>query len=716
MKKLLREINKSGAVICLDEGRLSLEGGTKDLRDQLTEVAPELLAELIPTISKGEAVRGRLLVAEMAGEVRLVTTKTAAKKALRDLLAAGDTAAIDTETAVKDEYRGAVPVVLTKAGTVAKKQSAESRRALDPRYSRIRLVQVAVAGLTVVFDMNQVPLNLVAPLFAKGRLVVGHNLNFDMQFLLAASIKPKARLWDTMLAARHIDGTLPRFEVAVRAMLDLELPKGLGGSDWGAKELSPEQLDYAVLDAAALLRLYEAQRDYLLSAQKDDPDDPGDRRLQSHERSCQAIVPVAAMSLNGMCFDLDLHAARRADWRGHVAQATTALDMVTSGRALDTDEEVRAYVVEEADGATLAQWDRVKKARDANGQRKLSVAAPVLKLNRHLPGINELLTIKKYKKLQSSFGDGLAAQVHPETGRIHPSFRLMAAITGRMSCSTPNVQQAPRDDPRNSFFFRDMFGAAPGHTLIAADYNQIELRIAAELSGDENMRRAYRDEKDLHRWTAALVTGKEPEDTTDDERKKAKAQAFGLLYGAQAKGFSRYSRSTFGLDMDVQAAHAAIADFWAAYPQLREWQEHQKRTSQQYGYTETVDGRRWYWEWSAKNPEDVDDDIEEGSIWWWNAVTGYRPTFALNQPVQGAAATVMMNALAYLHEALPPEAKMIAVIHDEVLIEAPDDPAVVKRAKRILKTEMTKAFSELFPEAPCGGLVSPTSGANWGEQ
>ncbi len=700
MQKLLRDIYRAGATIFLEDGHLRLEAGNADLKMRLREAEHELLETLMPSIADEQVAYARQLLEDMAGESRVVTSTRTAKKAVKDLLAPGTGIGLDIETAVNDQHRGPIPVKLTKSGTIAKRQGEEAKRALDPTFSRIRLVQASIEGLTVVFDIDHTGLDALAPLFAKNVPLAIHNGTFEAKFLLAAGVELRADIWDTMLAMRHLDGTMPGLAQACNALLGITPPKGFGASDWGAKQLSPEQIEYAMLDAVLARRLYEVQREML-----DDVADEHDRRLQSHQLMCRSIVPTAAIMRNGISFDVESHARQMEKWHAGLIKARMELELITEGRVLETDEEVRRWIEEAADSKTLVLWERTKKTR------KLSVASPILKLHRQLPGIKQLLEVRKYEKLISSFGPGLADKVNSVTNRIHPNLRLSGAITGRMSCSNPNVQQMPRSKE-----FRSLFCAGEGNTLVRADYSQIELRIAAELSGDENMRRAYKEKQDLHRWTGSLVTGKAPEDITDDERKVSKAQAFGLLYGASAKTFSRYARAQFGLEMNLIDAQWAKHHFFMAYPQLRAWQKRQTAVAKQRGFVETIDGRRWCWDWSAKTPEDIDDSIEPGSPMWWDQISGYRYTFCLNHPVQGSAAAVMMSALTNLYEALPAEAKLVAVVHDEVLVECPSDPALVRKVARITVREMTRAFRDLFPNAPYRGLVCPTAGPSWGEQ
>lgn len=337
MKTLLRDIRKAGARVYVDGDVVRLEGGDADLCARLTEASAELLAELTPNLDHDSEVHTAKLVAELAGDVSLIHSQVEAEQAIGDLCAAQLPIAVDVETAVRDEYKGPVPVLITAAGTLAKRQSPEALRALDPRYSRIRLVQLSIGTRTVVIDMNTMSVSVLAPLFASGGpTIVGHNFTFDAQFILAGgvSIDPDIEIWDTLLAQRHIDGTLPKLEVAVKKMLDVDLVKTLGASDWSG-DLTAGQLNYAALDAAIEHRLYLAQLEVLEKAREQDPDD---RRLASHALTCSAIVGTAQMMVNGVWFDLDEHAKEVANWERKVAEASTALEMATKGHPMDTDE------------------------------------------------------------------------------------------------------------------------------------------------------------------------------------------------------------------------------------------------------------------------------------------------------------------------------------------------------------------------------------------
>jgi DNA polymerase I len=178
------------------------------------------------------------------------------------------------------------------------------------------------------------------------------------------------------------------------------------------------------------------------------------------------------------------------------------------------------------------------------------------------PLVAALLEYRRTSKALSTFLMPLPAMVHSATGRLHPHYGQDGAWSGRMSCGSPNIQQIPRDAA-----FRACFTAPQGRKLVIADYSQIELRVAAEIAQDARMIAAYRDNEDLHRLTASLVSGKALSDISKQERQSAKAVNFGLIFAMGAKGLQAYAKDTYGIEMTLQEATNFRDRFFAAYLQ-----------------------------------------------------------------------------------------------------------------------------------------------------
>ena len=290
-----------------------------------------------------------------------------------------------------------------------------------------------------------------------------------------------------------------------------------------------------------------------------------------------------------------------------------------------------------------------------------------------------------------TWGDTYQRHITPN-GRIHPGFILLGARSGRMSCRQPNVQNLPRDPALRSCFI-----APKGFVLMAADFGQIELRIAGLRSADPVIRSAYAQGQDLHREIVARVTGKPATEVSDDERKLGKALNFGLLYGAGAATFRTRARVDYGLEISLQQAEDFKRKFDQTYTTLRTWQKEQYQMIQAQGWLITPGQRRV----SVRDPRDCYTD-------------------ARNYPIQAAAADLQLLAIQRTHAALL-EAKvpayLVNFVHDELVLEVRED--VVDEVKTLVQQTMTQAFLDLFkdydPQPLSRDLVDVGIGHNYAE-
>ncbi len=295
-----------------------------------------------------------------------------------------------------------------------------------------------------------------------------------------------------------------------------------------------------------------------------------------------------------------------------------------------------------------------------------------------------LLKYRKVSKLVGTYGNKLLGFV--EDGRIYASWRQVGAGTGRMACSSPNLQNLPPE-------VRKHVRAPEGRILVKADYSQIELRIAAKISGDERMLEAYEKGEDLHTLTARNITGRK--EITKEERKLAKALNFGLIYGQGARGLKDYARASYGVEMSREEADLYRRRFFDTYPGLKHWHEWERREWQR-GNTETrtLTGRRR---------------------------TGLTTlTERLNSPVQGTGADGLKLALAFLYERRGecPGAVPILAVHDEIVLECEEDQT--EKAKGWLERAMKDGMEEVINAPETAGTHVPVeveaeSGRSWGE-
>jgi DNA polymerase I len=666
----------------------------------------ELALALVPRVSREEAERVRSYLGE-AGVVaiRYVADGGEAEAAVAAVVgvvqAAGTAGVIglDMETMPLAHLRRPVPIALTKAGSPAARQpkTGTGGLALDPNQSQVRTVQVWDGGGTVyVFDVPKVGWSVLAPLWALPLAIF--NATFELKRLLhEANLEPTNRIYDVMTACRLTHGVRPSLEQAARLYFGMDLPKTLGASDWGAATLSREQLDYAALDAVLCVHLWRHQR--ALFTEIDE---------QAQLVVDEAAVAVAGMELAGLPIDRATHLAQIARWESELAAAQQELRLAAPGRDLTRLAELQAHLHATLTEAELEVWPRTMPGKLVADRLQLVV-------NPHVPGVVELLNVRASEKLLRAFGDGLLDRSNPVTGRLHTSFLLAGARTGRLASANPNTQQMPKGKSKD---FRRIFVAPPGQLFLALDYNQIELRAAAEFVSDwcgqpSILQQAFADGLDAHTATAQRMTGKvRPEDVTPEERQAAKPCNFGLLYRMGARGFFNYLRTSFEPGITYEEASRRRDLFFAGYPDLARWQDEYSRYSRECGFTATVAGRRWFWEWNAKSEEDVDPD----EPFYEDQLSGFNGALAVNLPIQGSCAEVMMLALARLHAILRDQtATLIATVHDEAVLLVPDDMQVAGTIATVARSEMVAAFLDVFPNAPTLNLIEPKIGRSWGD-
>ena len=318
-----------------------------------------------------------------------------------------------------------------------------------------------------------------------------------------------------------------------------------------------------------------------------------------------------------------------------------------------------------------------------------STAADVLeKLAPDYPIVNKILEYRQLTKLKSTYADGLAGYIC-EDGRIHGKFNQTITATGRISSTEPNLQNIPVRMELGRMI-RKVFVPEEGFTFIDADYSQIELRVLAHCSGDEQLIAAYNQEQDIHRITASQVFHIPFDEVTPLQRRNAKAVNFGIVYGI----------SSFGLSQDLSISRKEAADYieqyFATYPGIKKFLDDTVEFAKEQGYVSTIFGRR------RPVPELKSSNFMQRSF-------GER--VAMNSPIQGAAADIMKIAMIRVNERLKEKnmkSKLVLQVHDELLVEAHN--AEIEMVKEILKYEMEHAASLLVPL-----VTDMNTGINWYE-
>ncbi len=329
-----------------------------------------------------------------------------------------------------------------------------------------------------------------------------------------------------------------------------------------------------------------------------------------------------------------------------------------------------------------------KGAKTKTGQYSTD-EAKLAELAAEFPFVAEILNHRGLSKLKSTYVDALPLQVNPKTGRVHSSFNQALAATGRLSSNNPNLQNIPIKTPegakvREAFIPRD-----ENHVLLSADYSQIELRLIAEISGDEAMIEAFQKGQDIHRATAAKVYGVPYEEVTSEQRRNAKTVNFSIIYGAGATNVSQQ------LGIKRTEAKELIDNYFKQYQGLNSYMEKTVEGARENGYVKTLLGRRRYLR-----------DIDSRN----SLARSVAERVAINTPIQGTAADLIKAAMINIHRALGATdltTKMILQVHDELVFDVPNDE--VDKVKPIIEELMRNAIPNL--KVPI--LVEMGTGKNW---
>src|SRR5690606_25485751 len=276
------------------------------------------------------------------------------------------------------------------------------------------------------------------------------------------------------------------------------------------------------------------------------------------------------------------------------------------------------------------------------------------KLAQDYPLPRIVLDWRSLAKLKGTYTDKLPKMVDPRSGRVHTRYSQAVAVTGRLASSDPNLQNIPIRTAEGRRI-REAFVAPPGSKIVSADYSQIELRIMAHISGDENLLRAFEQRMDVHRATAAEIFGVAPDEVSFEQRRYAKVINFGLMYGMSAYGLAT------NLDIDRSAAKNYIERYFARYPGVARYMEETRERARRDGYVETVLGRR-LWIAEINSPNGPRRSAAERA--------------AINAPMQGTAADLVKLAMIEVQRWIERDAlrsKLILQVHDELVLEVPSD-------------------------------------------
>ena len=683
LRRAVREAHALGIEfrICGDEIEIAgIETPPDKLRDALD---PELLWEFFGAAEDDEEAVTFIeklqvapeLIDDIAGAVNAVEALEAEKSPFIGL---------DIETIAKPEYAEPRPTVQINAdGSVGriKEPKDKSRRpaSTDPNRANIATLQLFAGGAQCfVFRGEVIDWVVSSPWFSKQNFIA-HSATFEAGFLHARGVH--VNLGCTLQAGGLVIGVGFGGEKRSLANVSTEVlgltpPKALQVSDWGAPKLSYGQLCYASSDPVLAYRLWPKLRAALVTHQR-----TGAYLLQR-----RAVPAVAAMESRGLGINLEAHAQQCEMWAMKLASARREFLETTGDPPPTNDNEVREWLVGVVPPDQLRGWPRTAKTGG------LSVQGKHLKRLLHIEGMQSVLDMQAMQQLISNFGPKLAGFVNPATGRIHCAYNLAATKAGRFSASKPNLQQLPSVKAPG---FRRCIVPAKGCVFVGCDWNQVEMRAAAWISGCRALTAVYSANpvRDLHCETASAIVRLPYDGVTPAQRQAAKPVNFGAIYGIGAVTLAEDAFDNYGILMTEAEAQRALNAFFTTYRGFNEWRwDHWHECKATGMVVVPFSGRT----------------VERA----WEYGEQLRFTQCCNIPIQGICADAMLLAIRLVYERLQGlDAWLVISIHDELLIEASERDA--ERARAILEDTMVEAFVRTFPGAPYHGVAQAAIGADW---
>ena len=522
--------------------------------------------------------------------------------------------------------------------------------------------------------------NIFKPLYESPKIMkVGQNIKYDMEVLMRYGVNLSAPMFDTMIAHYLLQPEQHHgMDYLAETLLDYEtihidtLIGPRGKSQKSMREVPPALVcDYAAEDADVTLRLHNVLKPRLKDA--------GMEQL-FYEIEMPLVPVLAQMETDGVLLDTD-------------ALAETSRTFTERMREIEQDiyreagHEFNIASPKQVGEVLFGEMKIVEKPKKTKTGQYVTSEEVLQQLRTKSPIVGKILQHRGLKKLLGTYIDALPKLINPRTGHIHTSFNQAVTATGRLSSSDPNLQNIPvrGEDGKE---IRRCFIPEPGCLFFSADYSQIELRVMAHLSGDENMTEAFREGHDIHAATAARIYKESIDSVSRDQRTKAKRANFGIIYGITVFGLAER------LEISRDEARQLIDGYFDTFPRVRDYMERAKETAREHGYAETFFHRRRYL-----------PDITSHNA----TVRNFAERNAINAPIQGSAADIIKIAMVRIHRRFAEEgirSKMILQVHDELNFSVL--PEEKERVERIVLEEMQHAYPLSVPLVADSGW-----GANW---
>ena len=514
-------------------------------------------------------------------------------------------------------------------------------------------------------------IEVLRPFFENENIVkIGQNLKYDLKILKKYDVQIKGFLFDTMIAhylinpdMRHNMDVLAETYLKYSPQSIEELIGKKGKNQKSMREVPVELIkEYAGEDADITLQLKNVFEPKLIQSNTKELFD----RIES-----PLVSVLADMEAEGIRLDIPY--------------------LKTLSEELSVEAKKQEQQIYEEAGETFnlaspkqlgdilfdklkiggSKPKKTKTGQYATGEEVLSYLA-----NDHQI-VRSILEWRQIVKLQNTYVDALPLQVDEVTNRVHTDYMQAVAATGRLSSNNPNLQNIPIRTERGQKVRKAFVARDENHVLLSADYSQIELRIIAALSEEPNMMESFKKGEDIHRSTAAKVFNVSLEEVTREQRSHAKTVNFGIIYGVSAFGLSNQT------SLSRAESKELIDTYYATYPKLRQYIQDQIAFAREYGYVQTVSGRRRY----------LKDILSQNAV-----VRGAAERNAVNAPIQGSAADIIKIAMINIHKRLVEEnwqARMLLQVHDELVFDVPKEE--VERIKPMIQREMEHAFKLAVP-------------------
>ena len=523
-------------------------------------------------------------------------------------------------------------------------------------------------------------LEIFKPFFEKKDIVkIAHNLKFDYKILKQYNVNIEGAIFDTMIAhyllnpdGRHgmdylSEMYLNYIPVSIESIIG---KKGKNQGTFRDADLLT-QTEYAAEDADVTFQLYELFAPQLKKENLED---------LFFKVEMPLMEVLAKMELEGVSLDKNWLEKESFDLENDLRNLEKTIFEISG-------EEFNMNSPKQLGEILFEKMQLDPKAKKTKTGQYATSEDVLQKLSGKHEIIKHILEYRTYQKLKSTYVDALPLQIDKTDNRVHTNFSQTTAATGRLASVNPNLQNIPIRTLRGQQI-RGAFVANPGNKIISADYSQIELRLIAEISNEENMIKAFQDGEDIHASTASKLFKIPLEEVTKTQRSQAKTVNFGILYGQGAFALAEQT------GLSRTEAKEMIASYYETYPKLKKFMADQVTKAQDLGYVETILNRKRHLK-----------DINSANF----VVKAHAERNAVNAPIQGSAADVIKLAMIKIDEKLTEQnlkTKMLLQVHDELLFEAPIDE--VETAKILIKTEMENAFKTKVPL-----LVEVGVGDNW---